>query len=66
MVLARIEGKTVQKSAFYMGASLAWQKPYLCAMSTRVKNQAEILSKLGIAQLNPMQVAAQEALASSK
>ena len=49
-----------------MVASLAWQKPYLCAMSTRVKNQAEILSKLGIAQLNPMQVAAQEALASSK
>ena len=35
-------------------------------MSTRVKNQAEILSKLGITQLNPMQVAAQEALASSK
>lgn len=35
-------------------------------MSIRVKNQAEILSKLGIAQLNPMQLAAQEALASSK
>jgi superfamily II DNA/RNA helicase len=35
-------------------------------MSTRVKNQAEILSKLGITQLNPMQVAAQEALATSK
>jgi superfamily II DNA/RNA helicase len=35
-------------------------------MSTRVKNQAEILSKLGITQLNPMQVAAQEALARSK
>jgi superfamily II DNA/RNA helicase len=35
-------------------------------MSTRVKNQAEILSKLGITQLNPMQMAAQEALASSK
>jgi len=35
-------------------------------MSTRVKNQAEILSKLGIAQLNPMQLAAQQVLASSK
>jgi len=47
-------------------ASLARQKPYLCSMSTRVKNQAEILSKLGIAQLNPMQLAAQQVLASSK
>ena len=66
MVLTRKKGKPAQKFTFYTGASLAWQKPYLCAMSTRVKNQAEILSKLGIAQLNPMQVAAQEALASSK
>lgn len=31
-------------------------------MSTRVKNQEEILAKLGISQLNPMQLATQEAL----
>ena len=34
-------------------------------MSTRVKNQEEILAKLGITQLNPMQLATQEALAKS-
>jgi superfamily II DNA/RNA helicase len=34
-------------------------------MSTRVKNQEEILAKLGITQLNPMQLAAQEALGKS-
>lgn len=31
-------------------------------MSTRVKNQEEILAKLGITQLNPMQLATQEAM----
>lgn len=35
-------------------------------MSTPQKSQAEILSKLGIAQLNPMQLAAQKAIESSK
>lgn len=35
-------------------------------MSTNYKNQASILSKLGIIQLNPMQEAAQEAIASNK
>lgn len=34
-------------------------------MSTRVKNQEEILAKLGITQLNPMQLAAQEAMEKS-
>lgn len=34
-------------------------------MSTPQKSQAEILSKLGIAQLNPMQLAAQKAIDSS-
>jgi superfamily II DNA/RNA helicase len=34
-------------------------------MSTRVKNQEEILAKLGISQLNPMQLAAQEGLGKS-
>ncbi|HSF54413.1 MAG TPA: DEAD/DEAH box helicase [Algoriphagus sp.] len=34
-------------------------------MSTPQKSQAEILSKLGIAQLNPMQLAAQKAIESS-
>ena len=34
-------------------------------MSTRVKNQEEILAKLGITQLNPMQLTTQEALAKS-
>lgn len=34
-------------------------------MSTPQKNQAEILSKLGIAQLNPMQLEAQKAIGSS-
>ena len=43
----------------------ARQKDYLCPMSTRVKNQEEILAKLGITQLNPMQLAAQEALGKS-
>jgi superfamily II DNA/RNA helicase len=35
-------------------------------MSTPQKSQAEILSKLGIEQLNPMQLAAQKAIESSK
>ena len=35
-------------------------------MSTNYKTQANILSKLGITQLNPMQEAAQEAIASKK
>lgn len=35
-------------------------------MSLRVKNEAEILSKLGITQLNPMQLAAKEALANKE
>lgn len=34
-------------------------------MSTRVKNQEEILAKLGITQLNPMQLATQEAMKKS-
>ena len=34
-------------------------------MSTRVKNQEEILGKLGITQLNPMQLATQEAMEKS-
>lgn len=34
-------------------------------MSTPLKSQAEILAKLGIQQLNPMQVAAQKAIVSS-
>lgn len=34
-------------------------------MSTRVKNQEEILAKLGITQLNPMQLATQEAMEKS-
>ncbi len=34
-------------------------------MSTRVKNQEEILAKLGITQLNPMQLAMQEAMEKS-
>jgi superfamily II DNA/RNA helicase len=34
-------------------------------MSTRVKNQEEILTKLGITQLNPMQLATQEAMEKS-
>ncbi len=34
-------------------------------MSTRVKNQDEILAKIGITQLNPMQLAAQEAMEKS-
>ena len=38
---------------------------YLCAMSTSTKSQAEILSKLKIASLNPMQLAAQKAIQSS-
>ena len=38
---------------------------YLCAMSTPQKSQAEILSKLGIEHLNPMQLAAQKAIESS-
>ena len=43
----------------------ARQKYYLCRMSTRVKNQEEILAKLGITQLNPMQLATQEAMEKS-
>ena len=35
-------------------------------MSLRVKNEAEILSKLGITQLNPMQLATKEALANQE
>lgn len=35
-------------------------------MSLRVKNEAEILSKLGILQLNPMQLATKEALANQE
>jgi superfamily II DNA/RNA helicase len=35
-------------------------------MSTLQKSQAEILSKLGIEQLNPMQLAAQKAIETSK
>lgn len=34
-------------------------------MSTRVKNQEEILTKLGISQLNPMQLATREAMEKS-
>ena len=34
-------------------------------MSTPLKSQAEILAKLGIQQLNPMQIAAQKAIESS-
>lgn len=35
-------------------------------MSLRVKNEAEILSKLGITQLNPMQLATKEALSNQE
>jgi superfamily II DNA/RNA helicase len=35
-------------------------------MSLRVKNEAEILTKLGITQLNPMQLATKEALANQE
>ncbi len=46
--------------------SFGRQFNYLCSMSTPQKSQAEILSKLGIEQLNPMQLAAQKAIETSK
>src|SRR5690606_21937328 len=42
-----------------------FHKTYLCRMSTPQKSQADILAKLGIEQLNPMQLAAQEVIQSS-
>ena len=63
--------KGLRKSPFNKGAYSIYrgrgakQNSYLCQMSTRLKNQEEILAKLGITQLNPMQLATQEAMGKS-